>query len=181
MPIFRPAGPDDGMLRATGDLAFSEPSAVRLESAMPSSYVLDGLGVATESEPAVPVYEAGDFIPTSMGDIVAVNDSRVLEDGSVQAYVYTATNVGVEHLVTIGSEQPTTEANLTESSSHVDPLTDTDSTAPIAFGEPLLPEQSTGGEISIGTSFEFDPGSVVEGIASAVATFNTGEEEIQAS
>lgn len=182
MPIFRPASNDDER-RVTGDMPFNVSSGVSLESALPSSFVLEGQGVTTESETALPVYEAGDFIQSSQGDYVAVQDARILEDGSVESYQYTAVNVGVEQLVTIGQEQPTTEVNLPESASHIDPIHDTDSTAPIVFGEPLLPEQSDpqGGEITIGTSFEQDPAAAVEGLASAVAVFNTGEEEVPAS
>lgn len=183
MPFYQPTSPDDALLRASGDLPFDQPSSVRFESSLASSFALSGQGIVTESDVALPVYEAGDFIQSSQGDYVAVQDTRVNDDGSVDTYQYTAYDAGVSQLVTVGDEQPTTDLPQDESSPSVNVLTDTDTSAPVAFGQPLLAEQTdaNGGDISIGSSFSQDPSQVVDGLASAVAVINTGDGEEQAS
>lgn len=183
MPLFQPTPPTDADLRATGDKSFATPSSVRFESDTGSSYALAQQGIATESGVALPVYEAGASFQTAQGDYVAVQDTRVNDDGSVETYQYTAYDAGVSQLVIVGDEQPTTAQPTAESDASFNPLTDTATSAPVAFAQPLLAEQTDpqGGDISIGTSFSEDPAQVVDGLASAVAVINTGDTEEQAS
>ena len=170
---------DSAVRRAMGEFAPAPPYEFVFESAMPSLYVSEQMGMTVESATAVPRVAAGEFVNTVKGDFLRVSYTTTDSSGAVVTTEAVVVDVGAgsEQLQTVEYDDvpPPVETPTSETSVSLDPNANL-TVETTVHSETLSPDtvdytvgETAGSTVTLADGYEYSSSGTASATADLIA------------